>query len=163
MLAPNTYFAKPIGCSVEESGDNKTPTFVVDLAITHEAKGGEWAPIGEEKRTLYLYLSDAAWPYAAKDLERLGFNGDFERPAISKIEGFEVKCVQEMYQGKTKEKWSLAREGEREKKPASKDALRLLAAKWKNAAPAPRPSSAPPKPALPPAPAGAPEYDTSFP
>ena len=144
MLPPNTYYAKAAGCSVEESGDKKTPTFCLDMVITHEFRNGDWAAIAEERRTLYLYLSDASWPYSAKDLERLGFNGDFERPAITKTE-FEVRCVQEQYQGKTKEKWSLAREGDREKKPAGRDALRLLAAKWKNASPAPRPT-APPAP-----------------
>lgn len=132
-LDPNTYFAKYTGCSVEESGDKKTPTFCVDLAITHAASGNDWLPINEEKRTIFLYMSDGAWPYTQKDLEALGFNGDFDKPTLSKADGIAVRCVHELYQGKTKEKWSLVRDGEREKKPLAVDQKRLLAQRWKTA------------------------------
>lgn len=160
MLSPGTYFAKPIACSVEESGERKTPTFCIDLTVTHVADSGDWRGITEEKRTLFMYMSEGAWPYTQKDLERLGFNGDFDKPELSQRahEGFEVRCAHEEYNGKTREKWSLAREGDREKKPLAKDQARVLAARWKTATQAAKPATgmppAPPKAAAP-VPAGA--------
>jgi len=159
------HFAK-LKTGVVTKSEKGGSQMAVVFDVTHVADAGQWAPLPTPiERTLYLSFSDNAWEYTEKKLLALGFNGDFNAPDFAdeaKFEGVELNCRHEEYNGKTTERWELAKwGGAKEIVKADNDAIRQLSAKWKSrtAAPAPkpagRPTPPPPAPArsLPPAPA----------
>ena len=102
---------------------------------------------------MYLYLSDAAWPYSSKKLTALGFNGNFAQPqfAAPTDDGWiHLACKHEDYRGTVREKWDLAGNGPERTAPPADD-LRRLTAKFKNDQggyrESPKPAPAPSRPA----------------
>jgi hypothetical protein len=103
-------------------------------------------PIRE--RPLKFYLSDKAYRASFDRLQSLGFNGDFENPAIGgeNANGFEVDCKNDEYG----DKWQLPNPNA---VPASPDAIRRLNALYRQTKGATQPTeTAPAKPNTPPTP-----------
>jgi hypothetical protein len=130
QLEPNTYLGN-LRSSVATESKTGTPQIACEFEITHHALNGEWVAIIPQDRTLWLALSDAAWPYTKPKLEVLGFNGNFENPTCTKGEQVQLACKHEEYGGKMREKWDLAEWGGVELAPMNKDKARLWSAKWK--------------------------------
>lgn len=132
MLNEGVYFGKPVEFGTAET-DKGTPYFFIEVEVAHMAQGEGWAPVQPtQKRTIYMYLTDKSIEWTQNDLATLGFNGDFQTPAFSgsTMEGVQVECVHEMFDGKTRDKWSL-RGKSREKKAPSDDTIRRLNGMWK--------------------------------
>ena len=150
---PGNYFGqlKKWGLC-EEQG--KAPFVWLDFAISHFGRGGEWEVCADGVRTVFLYVSDAAWPYTEEKLTRLGFNGNFgagmDFSDAAKSDGVQLICKHELYQNKPREKWDLFREGGgMEHTEATPDTVRRLNAKWKlHTSPKPGDKPRPPVPAL---------------
>lgn len=131
-----------------------TPQIAVTFAVTHEAAGAEWRQIEQIDRTVYLYLSDAAYAHTEKKLESLNFNFDWNNPAFPPDTAATLCCRTENYQGKAREKWDLpAGNGGGDVEPLSADDIRRLASKRAkaNTPPRGRPTPPPAKPSAPPA------------
>lgn len=171
MFEKGNYWGKlkEGGAITGESSTKKTPQVEIAFIVTHSASNGAWVPLDKpEERTLFLSLSDNAWQYTEKKLDALGFNGDFGNPVFKPevySDGVEFLCDIEVYDGKSKERWELAKwSGSREATPAGADVVRRLNAMWKSSRnatgrPAGGPSAPPaPKAALsvPPVPPPAP-------
>lgn len=137
----------------------KTPFIYLTFRVTHFSQNGSWVETEEFNRDVKFFLSNSAWPYTEKNLETLGFNGDFENPAF-KAElynpGSELICSIREDGGKSYEEWELsvvANKATKERKAPSTDILQKLNARWntnnsaKSAPPAPTTGgSAPPAP-----------------
>lgn len=112
-------------------------------------------------RTVYLYTTDAAWPYTREKLERLGWNGNTDTPEFSAGTNIELRCRHDEYQGKTTEKWDIA---PGMKAAAPTDKRKRLEALWragggKVAATAKPPANRPSPPQAATKPAAAPPED----
>lgn len=163
MLPEGTYHGV-IDEAVTSTASTGTPQMVITVGLGHVLNAkGEWDMVqGNQNAKVYLYLSDAAWPFTEEKLKKLGFNGDFGAPKFAETvytDGVDVECKHESYQGKTRDKWQFA--GGSTVEPAAPDAVRVLNARWKAktgappAKPAGRPAPPPPKPAPAPEMAGA--------
>lgn len=98
--------------------------------------------VEDQVRTVYLYLSEAALPHTEKKLVSLGFNGIYEAPEFTRTERVELRCKHEEYEGKTMERWDLGFLP----KPADKDTLSTLSAKFRARNAVPKPTTPPPGP-----------------
>jgi hypothetical protein len=104
--------------------------------------------VGGHEKKVFLSLSDAAWPYSAPKLERIGFNGNFTDPGIDTNMPIKLNCKHDFYNNKWKEKWDFFG-SEREAKPLPRDKAAALAARFKATVgqaskPAGRPTPPPP-------------------
>lgn len=159
MFAPGTYWLDHVTCGVGES-DKGTPYFWIEGDVAQTADGQQ--VLHPERRTIFAYLSDAARGYTMNKLERLGFNGDFENPALSVIEadgGIWAECRHEVYEGSPREKWELPG-GSIRHAALDADMIRKLNAIWRSrhqqpAAPARPAASKPPAAKPPPSPSKA--------
>jgi hypothetical protein len=122
-----------------QNNEKKTPLFYVDFQPTHRSAIGTdgqpaWVETGTaDTRTLRLYLSDGAMGYSLEKLQRLGFNGDFQAPALNGVaDGVELECKHESYNGKTQERWDLPAVGFVREAPTV-DLIRRLNAQYKQA------------------------------
>lgn len=162
-MAEGSYWARVLSGKCVEIGAKKTPCLAVEFEVTHGTMGDDWQSLPRPaKRTVKMFLSDAAWPYSEKKLAKLGFNGDFVYPAfdVENQEGFELICCHDTRDDKTYEKWELAefQSGSDDVAPPE-NTLRRLSARWKtgqaaSTKPKGRPNSPPtapvPKPDFPP-------------
>lgn len=126
MIEQGYYWAKPLGgmLTVSKKG---APQFAVECALEG----------GSEKRTVFLATSDKAWPYTEDKLKRLGWNGNMDNMGFD-CERVELQCTHEVYEGKPREKWDLAREqSEYQHQTAPDDVKRQVLARWKAGAKAP--------------------------
>lgn len=174
-FAQGMYWMSNVRIGLGESDNvNKTPFVYLKGDITHQDSGGQTqAVLQPAERTVFLYLSDGAMPYTIEKLDKLGFNGDFARPAISQESqsGIWVECSHDLYKGKTKEQWNLPHEGGSfEPQALTNDAVRALNAKYrqmKGGKPAAGPPQRAPtkqaKPAAAPNPAPAAQPDGAVP
>lgn len=120
MPAPGKYWGtNPRGIATKSS--TGTPAIAITFHVEYNGTPYD--------RTVYLYLSDAAWEHSYKKLKRLGFNGDFDAPKFS-VDGAELECKFEQYQGKDREKWELAG-GDFEIAKADDGTIKAMARKWK--------------------------------
>jgi len=108
------------------------PQLVIEFAIQYFWNRDKWVPVADTTRRIYVSLSAKAWPYAVKKLEPLGFNGSFSQPIFEKMEGIELTCDLDSYEGKQREKWEFTSWGGSEIEPVADDQLRLLTARWRN-------------------------------
>jgi hypothetical protein len=140
-----------------ESSQKATPG--IELTFLVQVAGQSF------ERTSTLWLSDGAFPYSKEKLEMLGFNGDFDNPAVDPkyhaTETFTVVCRNEPYTDndgnqKVGEKWEVGRGGVRMGKPAGNDKARAMARLWKSMGGATAPAPAVTPPAAPPAPSAPP-------
>lgn len=150
MLTAGTYFGQLQGGKVTKAKSG-SPQMEVEFLVINVWNGSEWTPIAPgTMRTIYMSLTDDAWPYSQRKLEALGFNGNFRDPDFgneAKGEGVQLLCNHDSYNGKASEKWELANWGKRENGSAGADVLRTLEARWKSNAAAPaRPAGRPTPP-----------------
>lgn len=153
MLQAGRYFGRLQSWTTTQSGQKKTPTVALEFEIDNEAVDGQWRPITPTKRTVYVYLSDAAWDISIDKLNALGFNGDFGLGMNfgdgAKADGVELQCKIDEYEGNPREKWELTNWGGGfDHEPAPEGVIRQLNAKWKNAASA-KPTGKPSSPSRP--------------
>lgn len=143
-MNPGIYSGNFKSATTTQSGTNKTDTLAIVYEITHVADGTDWAelPVPIE-RTVFLYLSDKAWEYSKKELERLGFNGDFANPDFAE-KRVDLEAYNDTYNGQTKLKWKLAGGGGSfVAEPADSSVTRRLNALWKSEAPKAKPAGRP--------------------
>lgn len=127
----------------------------VEIHLTVDILDANGVPTGN-KRTVYLYTTEKAWPHTERKLRFLGWNGATDESAtFTNCSGVELSMRSEAYQGKQQEKWDLA-PPPKENAPA--DSLGRLAARFRAGGPVPRPSSPrPPAPAPKPPPTSGPK------
>ena len=146
--------------------DGKSSYLDIVFEITHYAENGEWVGMQSQDRHLRLYTSQAAWQYTERKLQILEFNGDFKNPQIT-TGGVVLECEHEVYEGKTREKWDLPYDGNRERQLPPDDELRTLSARYKSAiANTKKPAGSPSMPVTPPPVSGPPPippWDTESP
>jgi hypothetical protein len=102
-----------------------------------------------DRRTVWLYLSEAAREFTLDKLQRLGFNGDFSRPDFGDEmkSGIEVVCEHDTFDGKLREKWQLKGGGQIEHTAPCADIIRKLNAMYaaRNRQPKATPASVTPE------------------
>lgn len=131
------YDAKPESIIYDESSQKGTPHF----KVTFDIEGN--------KKHAYLYLSDAAWPNSEEKLKKLGFNGEFEAPAIDTSLTITLNCKHETYNNKTREKWDFFA---KDRAAATLDKSKAMQLKARFKASAPSASKPPTGKPTPPAP-----------
>lgn len=154
MNSPAGLYHSTLKKGVTSKAKSGNPQMCLTFEVTHSWNGEGWDDMMRPiERSVFLSLTDAAWPYSEEKLTRLGFNGNFESPDFTETEA-DLECKIESYQGKDKEKWDLAGGGSFEPEPAPKDVTRTLSAKWKakgKPVTSPPPAGRPKAPARPPA------------
>lgn len=126
MIEPGKYWGDLLSIETGESGENKTPC----ISLRFQIEGQEDEQGGSLVRTVYLFLTDAAWEFTAKKLESIGFNGDFAEPAVE-TERVLLACRIEEWNGKDRDRWDFANWGSGMENLET-DTVRDLNAKWKN-------------------------------
>lgn len=119
---------------VELMGDKGTPFMCLTFLVTHRVHGEEYEALYNEEsvsRDVRLCLSEKSIEYTEPKLAAMGFSGDYENPAFG--DGIQSDSVRLLCQMNGQyEDWQIAGlNGQRERKPAAKDMLRTLNAKWK--------------------------------
>ncbi len=136
MDKPGLYHARYLEGKTTEASTG-TPQLALKFEVTHIAVAtpegnSAWQELDEPMdRTIFLSLTNAAWPYAKKKLERNNFNGDFDNPQLVMPDGIELVCQEDTYQGRTRSRWDIPRGDAAEAKPAGQDKVRRLNALWK--------------------------------
>jgi len=132
MMSEGNYYGT-IKKAVTSQSKNGKPQICITFDVTHFANGGDWEPLSSnQERTVFLFLTDAAWEYTEKKLMGLGFNGDFDDPQFTE-QNATLECTVELYEGKEREKWDISGGGyEPERAPT--DVIRTLNAKWRSRA-----------------------------
>lgn len=134
-----TYYGTLVDTGVDTlKNSKKTPFLYLTFRVTHFFDGTGWIEVPEAfDRDIKFFLSDAAWPYTEKDLERFGFNGDFDNPKFKNAfyQGTELVCTISANEGdgKSYENWSLpgANSGPKERVTPAKEVLQKFNARWK--------------------------------
>lgn len=139
VLEKGTYWGGLTDAYPSESQEKKTPCLCLVWEITHKRVNDQWEAVTDKpKRTISLWLSDAAWEYTVDKLAALGFNGNFENPKLREdiySKGFGLVCAHQVYDGKTQEKWDLDLPyGGGAKAVLPKDQIAVLNARWKRIA-----------------------------
>lgn len=76
-MAEGNYLGKLVGAHVGSNKKNK-PQAQLEFLIDHRSVDGRWDPIAPPvKRSLYIYLTPDALPYAEKKFVIMGFNGNY--------------------------------------------------------------------------------------
>lgn len=167
MIPEGNYRCK-VGAMEAIVSSKETPGLALEIEPMNNGQPGG------ATRIVRFWLSDAAYEYAERDLNKLLFNGDFDNPAVGVAEAeFYCKHRPFMENGVQKidentgepvfrEEWNLSKFGGLGD-PADDKAKKDMARKWRarNGAPKttppppapPQPSSPPPPPPPPPAPA----------
>lgn len=114
---------------------------VLTFNITHRSENGEYKPVTEDERRVFLSLHPNARNITQERLQGLGFNGDFENPRFTNVEdGVALRCKHDEYQGRQVERWDVA--GSAPVKRASADKMSELGAWWNASAGTSTPPSA---------------------
>jgi len=179
-----TYFGKLIEVGLDKNA-NGTPFLYMTFQIAHFYDNG-WVELPQPLvRDVRFYLSDAAWPYTAQDLEKYDFNGDWQNPGFREDlsdPGVEIICTSRKGEdNKVYNDWDLPDRSfgsGKERTPPTRDEVRTFQARWdtqKNAnrkppgspgAPPPPNTSLPPRQATQPNPSpqyGAPDAGDDIP
>lgn len=160
---PGNYWMQTPTIGLGVSGKNNSPYIYLEGNIVWKQDGvkedgtDNCVEVPHETRTVFLYITDAAFPHTADKLDALGWNGDFSKPGLvgNAAQGLWVECSHETFQNKLREKWNLPGGGFEHKAPSS-DVIRKANALYKArkgaaAKPAPvaatRPATAPAAPA----------------
>lgn len=133
---------------LKEAVTSKAKTGTPSMALTFYIDTDDQ---GRVERTVYLYLSDGAWPYSEEKLEYLGFDGDFANPTFNEsvtTDGVTLLCKHESYEGEVRERWDILRRRPIERAPDGE--VSQLNKRWRSR------SGGAPKPAAPGKPVGAP-------
>lgn len=150
LTPTGNYMATLAGMAYGESTNGKeVMTYTIDVRVS---------TTDIRRRTISAYFTGGARQYTEEQLRKMGFNGDFDQPAVDENwykEPFEVYCKHEEWddgkgQGpKTLEKWAFS-QGNRIK-PADANLKAQAAQRWRasNGAPPPKPSAPTAPPAAP--------------
>lgn len=132
FYAPGRYIGVVTGQGISMTNTGKHQ-FVLKVNVTGYQNG---EPVEQQyERTIYRVLTDKTIEYFMDDLKTLGFTGEsfrFLDPGTSGYQDFTgrevpLNCEHDTYQGKTSEKWSLARAGTSKPiEPADSASLRQL-------------------------------------
>lgn len=114
------YNAEITGQGLTESSVKKTPQFFLSVVPFQQILSTgevEDIPMGERfERTIFRPITEKTIEYLVEDLRRIGFAGkSFDQlvlgsPNCCDMRGrsINVRCEHEKYEGKTRERWSLA-------------------------------------------------------
>lgn len=138
MLEPGIYrgtFKSGEGYKTKRNKDQ----IVCVFDVTDIARKGQWNPIEQIERSVYLSLEGGAREYTRDKLESLGFNGNF---GVSPL-GFgklghqiNLVCHHETYEGRLSDKWDLHEWGGSIERKLLSDAEKVqLNAWWQATAP----------------------------
>lgn len=145
---PGTYRGqlKEAVCCEAKTGNLQ---LALKFDVTEHWNGSGWGGVSTpSERTVFLSLTDKAWPYSSAKLERLNFNGNFEKPEFSlDPAGVDLVCSEESFNGAMKERWELGGFGVAREQAAT-DKLKRLNSRWR--ATATKKPTAPPAPLTPP-------------
>jgi hypothetical protein len=154
QLNPGTYFGKLVSADLCEIGQNKTPAFALAFNVTHMADNADgWRPLDNVTRDVIFWLTDKSKEYAFADLQKLGFNADWDNPKFDPklTDGVELLITVETYNGKVNEKCAIAmlmQRRERDKVPST--VKQQLAAQYRMTVQATaKPTTPPPRAAMP--------------
>lgn len=138
------------------------PQFWFDFEVQAKKAGdGSAEPLAEpEKRTYYRVITEKTMPFLLEDLRTIGYDGtslamlEPTHPQHFSLVGnvVEMYCGHELYEGKTKERWSVS-QGQAAREPLDKSKLRTLDSLFGKFARTSAPAVA--KPAVKPAPVAA--------
>jgi len=155
-MMPGHYWAEyKNAMTIDGKREGQAASLAIRFTVTNVAVDGSWKPLpGPKEVTVFLSLSDKAWPYTEEKLDAHGFNDDFDNPTFTGLgEGAALVCKHQIYKGQNQERWDFERSGELEK--ASDATIRELnlkrKASRKPAVPAGRPTPPKRQPAAPPA------------
>lgn len=118
MIAAGYYWAAPLSGKLTTT-QTGTMQFAIEFKLLDT----------DDRRTVFLFTTDAAWPYTEEKLRKLGWNGNADDMAFT-ADRIELVCKHEQYNGKTREKWDVARD-QAEMPVAPEDAKREVLARWK--------------------------------
>lgn len=117
------YWGKITQQALGESKEKKTPFFALRFMVLGKIDpadpNGELIACEKYERTINMYITEGTIEFVTRDLGRLGFEGDSFRFLDPNTPGFHdftnteaaFYCSHEEYEGKAREKWSLAKEG----------------------------------------------------
>lgn len=157
-----TYFGELVGAGADTLNNaKKTPFIYLTFRVTHFF-AGNWQEVELFDRDVKYFLSDSAWPYTEKELQRLGFNGDFVNPEFMDElykPGTELLCSTRASGDKSYEDWELPGRvnGSKERVAPANEVLQKFKARWNtnSSARKPPPANTPVQtPASPPGRAG---------
>ncbi len=146
VYQPGMYFFEEPTIGTGESAKKKTPYIWIAGTVTHQqTPDGPVQTQTRQDRTIFCYISEAAFDMSAERLDAVGFNGDFVKPALTgaAAKGIWVECTHETYNDERRERWLLPGGGMTHVEPPA-DALRAAASRWQNYQ---RNKAVPPQPA----------------
>lgn len=130
----------------------KTGTLQLALKfdVAEHWNGTGWEGVATPgEHTVFVSLTDKAWPYSIAKLERLNFNGDFANPEFRlDPAGVDLMCSDESYNGKPTQRWELGGYGVAREQAAT-DKLKRLNSRWRATSRTPKrvtPTTKAPKP-----------------
>lgn len=132
MIKPGMYLGQLTDIKIGTSSKGK-PVIALHFVIIQEAQGEEVKNIETTfDRTVFYYMSDAAWLFTEEKLRKLEFNGEFTNPRVADKyydPGAWLICTHD----KNYEKWDIAEVsgGKVELKELDKKQLKLLETKFK--------------------------------
>lgn len=154
QLPENSYWGQLIEVGLDMVGQKQTSAMKLTFDIIHEANGNAdngWSPLSQPaRRSIFLWLSEAACEMSNRQLDSIGFNGGFRDPQFDQelTDGIELICTHEEYNNKTQERWTLAKwDNDRERTPPDDNTIRTLEARYKTQMSASKkPAGVPPAP-----------------
>jgi len=131
-----TYFGKLIETGLDKNTNN-TPFLYMTFQVSHFYDNG-WIELPQPLvRDVRFYLSEAAWPYTAEDLEKYGFNGDWKDIRFKEDlydPGSELLCtVRKGDDNKAYNDWDLPERSfgsGKERTPPTTEEVRTFQARW---------------------------------
>ena len=155
---PGTYRGqlKEAVCCEAKTG---TLQLALKFDVAERWNGTAWEGVAAPgERTVFVSLTDKAWPYSTAKLERLNFNGDFANPEFRlDPAGVDLMCSDESYNRKPTERWELGGYGVAREQAAT-DKLKRLNSLWRARSPKrATPTKAPTTPSTPTAPPAVPK------
>ena len=155
---PGTYrgtLAEAVTCEAKTG----TLQLALKFDVAEHWNGTAWEGVATPgERTVFVSLTEKAWPYSIAKLERLNFNGDFANPEFGlDPAGVDLMCSDESYNGKPTERWELGGYGVAREQAAT-DKLKRLNSRWRATSPKRTTSTkAPTTPSIPTAPPAVPK------
>ena len=112
MTKKGRYSGTPTRWGTGKSKEKQTPYAWIEFNVTHVMNNDEWEPITPITRTVYFYLSEAAYGRSMEKLDGIGFSGSFgpdmDFSHETKTDGVALDCDHDTYKGKDKEDWNIA-------------------------------------------------------
>jgi len=148
MLDTGQYYGHLLKAGVAAMDNEKrTPFMYLRFEVTHIADEEQWSDISPCTRDVLLYMSDAAWPFTEKKLEKISWNGNCDEPRFQQqlYDGIELSCKHNI---KGYEEWSLTmlNSGDKEYQSVDREWTKTIEARFRQGQ---KPQSKPAKPQRP--------------